>query len=367
MDGDFAPKALQLAREERGLSQSALAQQMGVSQGAVSQVESGVMKPGEDFVRKAAEVLRYPRAFFSEPPPYRALSVLTFRKQKTLSPVTLRTIQARLAIRRAQLMRLLASVDVPPNRLPRIEIRRGGSSKEPTPSPEEVAQELRMQWQVPPGPVENLTEIAESAGVIVCRARFDTPKMSGMSDYNPEERINGGDRLPPITYLNEEMPADRYRFTLAHELGHLVFHHHLPLPPDLEFSEDEADRFASEFLIPADEVAGDLERLNLEKLYSLKRHWKVSMAALIHRAADLEVITPARARSLYIELAKRGFKTSEPDLVEHEVPSLVAEITQFYLNDLGYSEAQLSETLRLAVWEMRELYLGHRRHLRVVP
>ncbi|NNC03068.1 ImmA/IrrE family metallo-endopeptidase [Corallococcus exiguus] len=360
MEHDFNPKALQLAREERGLTQSELARQMGVSQGAVSQVESCVMRASKDFAMKAAEALRYPSSFFSEPPLYRALPVITFRKQKTMSPVTLRSIKARLAIRHAELMRLLESADVPENRIPRVIIQRS-SSQEPTPSPEEVAQELRMRWQVPPGPVENLTDLVEDAGVVVCRCHFGTPKMSGMSDYNPEER------LPPITYLNAAMTADRYRFTLAHELGHLVFHHHLPLPPELDVCEEEANRFASEFLMPADEVAGDLERLSLESLFSLKRYWKVSMAALIHRAQDLEVISEARARSLYIQLSKKGYRTEEPQLFEFEVPSLITEITQCHLTDLGYSEEQLSEKLRLEHSEMRKLYLDlGQHHLRLV-
>ncbi|WP_164008483.1 ImmA/IrrE family metallo-endopeptidase [Pyxidicoccus trucidator] len=357
---EFSPKALQLAREERGLSQSALARLMDVSQGAVSQVENGVMKPGEDFVRKVTEALRYPRSFFAMPPPYRALPVLTFRKQKTLSPVTLRSIQARLAIRHAELMRLLQSVDVPETRLPAIKVRREGPTQEPTPSPEEVAQELRMRWQVPPGPVENLTELVEDVGVVVCLSHFGTPKMCGMSDFNPEEL------LPPVIYLNAEMPPDRHRYTVAHEVGHLVFHHHLPLPPELSLCEEEADRFASEFLMPAEEIADDLQRLNLEKLYSLKRYWKVSMAALVRRAADLEVISPERARSLYIELAKRGFKTAEPQLFEKEAPSLITEMTQFFLDELGYSEEQLSDVLKLSASELREIYLGQQRRLRVV-
>jgi Zn-dependent peptidase ImmA (M78 family)/DNA-binding XRE family transcriptional regulator len=370
---EFSPKALQLAREERGLSQSALADAMRFSQGLVSQIENGLMKPSEEFIKKVVEVLRYPRSFFAEPPPYRALPVITFRKQKTLSATTLKAIQARLSIRTAELMRLLKSVDVPENRLPRIAIERRPPSNRPTPSPEEVAQELRLRWHVEPGPVANIIQLVEDAGVLVCRANFGTPKMSGMSDYNPAEartqRVQKDEMppvLPPIIYLNAEMLADRARYTVAHELGHLVFHHHLPLPPDQDLCEEEADRFAAEFLMPADEIAGDLERLSLEKLYSLKRYWKVSMHALIHRAEDLEVITPSRARSLYIELAKNGFKMGEPQLFEHEAPSLVTEITQFHLSDLGYSEEQLGEALRLLPWELREIYLGGERRLRVV-
>ncbi len=364
MEGDFSPKALQLAREERGLSQSALARAMGVSQGAVSQVESGTMKASEEFIRRAAEALRYPRSFFAEPPPHRALPVLTFRKQKTLSPVTLRAIQARLAIRRAELTRLLQSVDVPANRVPRVEIKRSGSEKEPTPSPEEVAQEIRMMWQAPPGPLENLTEHIEDAGVLVLRARFGTAKMDAMSDYNPNEET-----LPPLVFINKELSADRERYTLAHEFGHLIFHHHLPLPPtDMDLCEEEADKFAAELLMPAKEIAGDLERLNLERLYSLKRYWKVSMAALIHRAKDLEIISDGRARSLYMELARRGFRTDEPELFDHEIPELITEMTQVYLEDLEYTEEQLGATLRMWPEELREIYLPQerRRRLRVV-
>ena len=103
------------------------------------------------------------------------------------------------------------------------------------------------------------------------------------------------------------MPGDRQRFTLAHELGHLVMH---DVPT--EEMEDEADKFASEFLMPEAQIQGQLHALSMRKLWELKSRWKVSMAALVKRAETLGCITASQTRYLWIQLSKSGYRLEEP-------------------------------------------------------
>ena len=49
--------------------------------------------------------------------------------------------------------------------------------------------------------------------------------------------------------INSRVPTDRKRMTLAHELGHIVMHSE-PIHLSKQ-SEEEAMRFAAEFLMPA--------------------------------------------------------------------------------------------------------------------
>ena len=48
--------------------------------------------------------------------------------------------------------------------------------------------------------------------------------------------------------MNSDMPGDRHRFNLAHELGHALMHRH-----STGECESEANRFAAEFLMPKEE------------------------------------------------------------------------------------------------------------------
>src|SRR5437588_10942690 len=110
------------------------------------------------------------------------------------------------------------------------------------------------------------------------------------------------------------MPPDPERYSLAHELGHLVGHS-APHPT----MEEEANRFASEFLMPAADIRASLHDITIPRLAALKRYWKVSMAALLRRAYELGTINERRYRFMNIQLSKAGYKMREP--IETDPPT----------------------------------------------
>lgn len=92
----------------------------------------------------------------------------------------------------------------------------------------------------------------------------------------------------PIIVYNKSLLGDRQRFTLAYELGHLVLHSSLSDFGDRDI-DHEANLFAAEFLMPANDIRPDFkDGLTIQKLADLKKKWKVSMQALLYRAHDLE-------------------------------------------------------------------------------
>ena len=107
--------------------------------------------------------------------------------------------------------------------------------------------------------------------------------------------------MPPVFFVNESIPGDRERFTLCHELAHVVLHHKPAKDP-----EAEADRFASEFLMPANEIRAELSRLTIEKAADLKIRWKVSMQAIIRRARDLRAIDQDRYTNMMKRMSRIG-------------------------------------------------------------
>jgi len=128
--------------------------------------------------------------------------------------------------------------------------------------------------------------------------------------------------------------------------------------------------FAAEFLMPESDIRGYLSsRLTLEDAAVLKRTWKVSMSALIKRASDLERIAPGRAKSLFIEIGRRGWRLREPIEVEFETPTLYAELAEAHLEDLGFTEEQLSAALDITPERLRTAFLRRRTtgSLRLVP
>ena len=85
------------------------------------------------------------------------------------------------------------------------------------------------------------------------------------------------------------------------------------------------------------------------------------MAALVHRAYELKTITEAQRRYLYINMAKRGYRTCEP--IEADVPVerpfLLARITESHLSALNYTRSELMKVLFMNdESELKSVYLG---------
>jgi Zn-dependent peptidase ImmA (M78 family) len=156
-----------------------------------------------------------------------------------------------------------------------------------------------------------------------------------------------------MIFINESMPWDRIRWTLAHELGHILMHR-LPTPN----MEEEADRFASEFLMPASVIRPELSDLSLVQLASLKPRWKVAMSALLRQALALKKITERQYRYLWMRMSSLGWKTREPEeldiLAEH--PFLIKEFINLHLNTLKYSIQELCDVLGIYEDEFSSLY-----------
>jgi Zn-dependent peptidase ImmA (M78 family) len=167
-----------------------------------------------------------------------------------------------------------------------------------------------------------------------------------------------------IIFINNNQPTDRKRFTLCHALGHIIMHNYSVSSQ----IENEADRFAGEFLMPANEIRHQLINLDIPKLANLKRYWGVSMAALIMRAKHLEVISDYEETQLWKRMSARGYRLSEPfePSIKDEAPELLKKIISLYKTQLHYSDQQLEDFLFLHP-DDREKYSLERTILRLVP
>lgn len=178
----------------------------------------------------------------------------------------------------------------------------------------------------------------------------------------------------PVIGLMDGVPGDRLRFTLAHELGHLVLHDNTQSGPEIEA---EADAFAAELLTPLGSIRRDLgTRPTLSSLIMLKTSWGVSVKALIRRARELGVLDQERAISLYKQISARGWNRSEPGHVPLEKPRTFRKLSEARFGEGPNIEAMSvdagwSEELTLDILERHcrgdELpFSGHRKNLRSV-
>ncbi|MDD4890561.1 MAG: XRE family transcriptional regulator [Phycisphaerae bacterium] len=340
MTTKFVAEMLTLARDSRGLTRASLAQKTDLSPSLISKFESGVANPSPENLAKLADALGYPLEFLGQMQEIHGLgcSFLYHRQRQSMPVPEQRRIVATVNVLRIQMQQLLGAIDITAeNQFQPQDVEQDGG-------PEKIAAGVRAAWKLPLGPVRNVVGAIESAGGVVIRYPFGNRKADGMSIW-----LTG---LPPLFFLNADMPGDRSRFTLAHELGHVIMHRQ-----PTERIENEADRFAAEFLMPAREIRPDLGGMSLERAAALKPLWKVSMQALIRRAWDLDVVPESRYRRLCTLVSMAGYRTNEPVPIAIEEPTLLREIVNVHLGDHGYTIDDLSKLAFVSREEFCETYV----------
>ena len=340
----FNPQMFTLARRTRGWSQVETAKRAEVGQSLVSKYESGNMAPRDGHVEKLATALDYPIGFFFQRLIVTGPGVgeIFHRKRAATAAKTLGRFHAVAEVRRFDIAKLLNSWPISEPSVPFLSI------DEYEDDPSEIARLLRSYWNLPQGPIFNLTEAMERNGCIIFAHNFGTAHIDGFSHRLSDD--------PPLFHLNASIPPDRRRWTLAHELGHMVMHGFGEVDPDT--AEQQANRFAGEFLAPANELKPMLWNLDFRRLAGLKREWKISMQSIIMRARDLDVITERQRRELFTRLGKAGHRKREPASLDPPIEreSMARQLAQYHLTNLEYTRDELVDYLCIGEGDFDQYY-----------
>ena len=335
---------LRLARQMRGFHQTDAAKRLGLDQSMLSRLENGVVEFREEIAQKASGTYGFPVSFFHQRDPVYGAPVSVHPMWRRKADVTARELDrvvAELNVRVMHLRRLLEGAEVAnTNNLPRMDIDEFGD-------PERIAALVRSHWRAPAGPLRNLTLLAEKAGVVVVHSALGGSSISGVTFAVPG--------MPPIIALNSDQPSDRCRFTLAHELGHLVMHRF----PTANM-EREANEFATALLMPEADVRRYFvgKKIDLTLLAALKPEWRVSMASLLMRAHKLRFLTENQYTYLWKQISARGYRLREPVALdfEREEPQVLGQMIGLHLDGLGYSRADLAKLLCVYEFDLASLY-----------
>lgn len=304
----FNSARLRVARERRLLSSKGLADLAGVSAVTLSKYENG-HEPEEATVDRLAKVLGYPREFFFfYDPEIIEADTVSFR-----SLARMKAKERRAALAAGALgIELYEWIDTRFN-LPHADLI--DLSKERR-RPEVAARLLRQHWNLGDRPIGNVLKLIESKGVRVLSLSEATKNVDAYSFWRGEH---------PYVFLNQEKTAERSIFDTSHELGHLVLHHHAGAKAEKE-AETQADKFASAFLMPENDLMDYAHIFTAGQIISAKKRWKVSAMALAYRLHGLGYLSDWNYRSLCIELGKRGYRSGEPEGIERETSTVLAKV-----------------------------------------
>jgi Zn-dependent peptidase ImmA (M78 family)/DNA-binding XRE family transcriptional regulator len=290
-------------RKLRRLTQRQFAEQVGVKQNTISQIEAGFVRPSAEVCSAIAESSGFPEDFFlSEPGPEFPLGSLVFRARRLATKSELAEAHAWAELLYECALGLATRLGIQPTALPNL-------SGEP---PHRAAWIARSALGLSPDrPIPNVVHALEQRGVLVLALPVSLPGRDAFSAWA------GTNPRFPVLMLPSGGLGGRQRFTVSHELDHL-------LTPDFRgysrMAEETADRFASEFLLPEAGIRDELPApMSIAKLAPLARRWGVSLQSLIMRTSQLGVISQRRAQQLYIELSSAGFARKEPASVRIRV------------------------------------------------
>jgi len=333
-----------------GLSMRDLAQAAGLSAMAISKYEHDQIKPSSDAMLRLAKAMGVRTEYFFRQPSVE-LTGVEFRKHNKLSAQD----QAKaLEDVREKLERWLELESIIPASWPKtFALPRGlPGSVDSYEVIEAVAEELRDAWQLGRGPIRNLIDKMEEEGIKVILTPHDGGRMfDGLV-------AKAGDHT--VIVVGENWPGDRQRFTLAHELGHLVLHDRLAADMD---EERACNWFAGAFLVPQPEVLRTLGAsrswLEPRELYLLKHEWGLSMNAWVYRAQNLGVINRAVAKQLWGFFAqqgdtKRNWRELEPgDAYSQECPTRFEQLVYRALAEELIGESRAAELLGSSLLDLR--------------
>ncbi|SFF55308.1 Zn-dependent peptidase ImmA, M78 family [Curtobacterium sp. YR515] len=304
---DLSPRAslLETVRLSRGLTQTALAEVSGVSQGTLSKVETGLLDLDPERWAAVADALGVPVEAFLEARAAIVPARVFHRKKKSTPKGALTKIGADAALMQQRADAILGHA--------RSELRRH-DLEDGFVTPQEVAQDVRSELRLGQDPISDLIATVEAAGVAVLRWPLESLQVDAIATWPAEGR--------PVVLVGEHVPAERQRFTIAHELGHAVMHN----DAGGDEQERQADAFAGEFLLPGRKLRVEWPAdPSLETLLPLKRRWKISLAALIRRAQDEALIDDRTYREWSIRLSTSGMHRREPDPIPIEQPQALTK------------------------------------------
>lgn len=336
---EITPSRLELARRRNGITKTNLSRLVGVSTRILLAYETGERKPSPETLQRLVEALNFPKEFFTSPdledPPidgasFRALSRLTAGQRDSALAA------GSLAIALSDWIN--ERFDVPDPSVPRLRAV----------DPETAAEYVRAEWGLANRPVSNCIHLLEAHGVRVFSLAEENAEVDAYSFWRGQ--------LPYI-FLNTQKTAEHSRMDAAHELGHLVMHWRHETPRGREY-EREAEAFASAFLMPSSSVvAGAPRGANLDGLVKAKRRWKVSAAALAYRMHGLGLLSEWQYRTIFVELARRGFSRSEPSPIERETSQVLGKVFAA-LRGEGVSKQAVARDLRIPESELDGLVFG---------
>ncbi len=366
--GTPGPLALRLraAREARGLTQAQAAAELGVSRPLLIAIEKGTRQASPQELARLAEIYRTTVSDLLRPAPPPAAIGARFRAVMTADQhdadelISAADELQRRADDYLDLLRIAGTE--PPGRPEPVRAVRTADSRRA----EDLATEERNRLGLGDGPVRPLREVLEiEVGLRV----FLLPLPSRIAGLFVIAEPLGG-----CVAVNSRHPAERRRWTMAHEYAHYLANRDRAEVTRLVYqrqpeSEYFADAFAASFLMPRSGLSRrfhELKRTSADRvtpamLVQLAHAYGVSLQALSDRLEDLGLIPAGtwerlRERNFQPRLAARMLGLGQPEQAGEALPLHYRLLAAQLYADGDITETQFARYLHTDIVGARRAY-----------
>ncbi|BDX04623.1 helix-turn-helix domain-containing protein [Planctobacterium marinum] len=334
---------LERARKAAGLSMKALGGEIGLSANAIKKYEHGEAMPSSSNLLKLAKALDVRTEYFFRPTKVQ-LEGVEYRKRASTPKKTLARINGDVLDQAERWYELLEFYPDSVKPIPEFSLPEALPEKvETLEQAEALAILMREEWDLGLNPIHDMIDTMEAKGIMIITTDVETDKKF--------DGLAGNIGPTPVVVISTSQSGDRQRFTLAHELGHLVVHGRLA--DDID-EEKACNLFAGAFLLPKqaliDHLGESRRYIEPRELFMLKHEYGISMLAILYRAGQCGIITESTQRGLFMSFSKKGWRTEEPGKpYEQETTYLLKQLVYRALGEEYIGESKAAELLGLSV------------------
>lgn len=204
----------------------------------------------------------------------------------------------------------------------------------------EAAKQLRDKWDLGLGPIFNIVELLEDKHIKVVKLNVDED-FDGLQTY-----VN--QTIPVVAYnIKKANKPDRIRFTLLHELAHLLLRFGVISEKE---KENLCHQFAGAMLIPEQTIREELglhrTKLSPQELGNIKKQYGISMQAIIMRAKYCGIINEHYTKQLFFFFKQMDWRVDEP--VDYEGVEQSNRFEQLLFRALAEEQISMSKAAALS-------------------
>lgn len=273
------------ARQMMGLSMEKLAELTGgiITKQSISRYEKGFMLPKRVAKLAMAKALNISDSYFDGTNLKIDMPMLRTTSNGKLSEGELQALEAKLSFWAEQYLAKEKEAGFPTQFHNPIKDTKVSTLEDAI----QASSLLREKWHCGDGPIASILRLLERKGIKILSTELPDD-VWGMSTW--------ADTSYPLMVLDmrqKKTTVERLRFTAAHELAHLL----LAFPVNAELDiEKRCNKFAGFFLFTRqaliEEMGGEKrDVLTLEEMIDLREVYGISIAAQVHAAWDIRMIS----------------------------------------------------------------------------